>query len=320
MSALPRRLAEGAVFLTLAVGLHVALAIRLPAQDTGSDAGGQGGDALVSLKGAAPGTIAMVQQWETPPETTQQVEPVPQDTPPPTPVTTPQPDAPPPAMPQLDLAAQQPDTVALPKIETEVPPPPQPDPPPVAEAPPEPEPEPQPQEEVAEAQPDSAAPTEARRPMPRPQDLAPEPQKKPEKAVPGPVTQAARKGGEGGVTQRAAGSGGSAQAGNSSGSVRTGKGKEEARLEAVWGAKIRGWIERKKRFPGAMRGSSGRVVVRLTVAPDGRLLGASVVRSSGEAAFDQAALSAVQRAGRMPKAPAQLKEASYSFNLPVDFS
>ena len=125
----------------------------------------------------------------------------------------------------------------------------------------------------------------------------------------------------GGVTQRAAGSGGSSQAGNAgTNRVAAGGGQQQAKLQAVWGAQIRSRIERRKRFPGAMRGRSGRVVVRLTVGRDGTILGASVARSSGQPAFDQAAIQAVQRAGRVPAAPDGLGAASYSFNLPMDFS
>ncbi|QOL81253.1 TonB family protein [Pseudooceanicola spongiae] len=303
-----RRLLETTAFLALAVGLHVAIAMRIPA-DEGSDAGGQGGQALVSLQGAAPGMVEMVEAWETPPDVAQP------DTPEMTqPQSEPAPEAPVaqtaprPSFPSMELAEALPDTAALPKVDQDVPPPP--------EAEPEPEPEPQ---EVAEAAP---SPTLSKRPQQRPENLAvPKPPAPPKpKAVKAERTQKARPGGEGGATQRAAGNGGSQQAGTSNGTVKAGNGKAEARLEVVWGSQIRTRIERKKRFPGGMRGQQGRVVVRIVVGRDGAVLGAQVVRSSGVAAFDQAAMLAVQRSGRMPTAPSGLSKPSYAFNLPMDFS
>ncbi|KAA2314199.1 TonB family protein [Pseudooceanicola sediminis] len=320
-----RRLLETAAFLALAVGLHVAVAIRVPS-DGGSDAGGQGGQALVSLQGAAPGMVEMVKAWETPPEVAQPDTPdMPQDA-----VADPAPlrpvaqTTPRPAFPSMELPQAQPDTTALPKIEQDVPPPPQAEPDPipeeVAQPAPEPQPEPEPEpEQVAES---PLTPALSKRPQPRPEDLAiPQPREKPTpKAVQADRTQKARKGGEGGATQRAAGNGGSQQAGTSNGRVKAGNGKAEARLEAVWGSQIRTRIERRKRFPGGLRGQQGRVVVRITVGRDGNVLGAQVVRSSGIAAFDQAAMAAIQRSGRMPAAPAGLSRPSYAFNLPMDFS
>lgn len=315
-----RRLLETSAFLALAVGLHVAIAIRIPS-DEGSDAGGQGGQALVSLQGAAPGMVEMVEAWETPPEVTQP------DTPEMVqPQSEPAPEAPViqtaqrPSFPSMELPEALPDTAALPSVDTDTPPPPQDEPEPLPEKVVEPEPTPEPQpEQIAEALP---SPALSKRPQSRPEDLAiPKPREKPpEKAVRGNRTQKARAGGDGGATQRAAGNGGSQQAGTSSGTVKAGNGKAQARLEAVWGSQIRTRIERKKRFPGGLRGQQGRVIVRITVGRDGSVLGAQVIRSSGVAAFDQAAMTAIQRSGRMPAAPAELTQASYAFNLPMDFS
>ncbi|WP_119839173.1 energy transducer TonB family protein [Pseudooceanicola algae] len=336
-----KRLAEIAAFLALAIGLHVAFAIRIPSKD-GADAGGQGGAALVTLQGAPPGTVDMVERWETPPEMVSEpvVEEMVQEAAltPPTPTRPVTPVAPRPAFPMVTLPDAMPETAALPKVETDVPPPPEPepevepDPEPepepeeVAEPLPEPEPEvtPEPEPQVAEEAPSEMVPDTSRRPQARPRDFTPRvvarEEPRPEKAEDGPRQQAARAGGSGGATQQAAGSGGSQQAGQNNGQVRAGAGKDAARLEAVWGGQIRNRIERRKRFPGGMRGKQGRVVVRITVSRDGNVMGARVVRSSGEAVFDQEAMKAIQRAGRMPSAPAGLSQASYTFTLPMDFS
>ena len=326
-----KRLAEGTAFVALAVGLHVVLAIRVPDKG-GTDAGGQGGQAFVTLQGAPPGTVDMVERWETPPEVTETpqeveiVEPVAMQSPV-TPVT-PTPPAPRPAFPSVTLPDAMPETTALPQVEMDVPPPPEPEAEPEEQPEPEPEvaeetpqetPEDQP-EEVAEEQLNEMTPTTSSRPQARPRDFTPQVAKRPEKAEDGPRQQASRAGGAGAATQRAAGNGGSQQAGRDNGSVRAGSGGDTAKLQAVWGNQIRVRIERKKRFPGGMRGKSGRVIVRLTVSRDGNVLGAKVVRSSGHAEFDRAALQAIRRAGRMPAAPEGITQSSHTFNLPMGFS
>jgi protein TonB len=82
-----------------------------------------------------------------------------------------------------------------------------------------------------------------------------------------------------------------------------------------WGAQIMARIERAR---PRVRGS-GQVVLALQITRDGGLAGLSVARSSGDAALDNAALSAVQRAGRFPAAPKGLTDASYGFSLPIRF-
>ncbi len=323
----------------LALVLHLLLAVRVPA--TGAQSGGAGGEALVTLQGAPEGMEELIQAWETPPDAQidpdapQPVEPEPLQ-----PVARPEAEVePPPVLPHLDVAEASPDTITVPKFDLEVPPPPRApeevpqEVPELAETP-----EPQPAEDQPEQVVDEAprvAPVASLRPMQRPETPAPrvdaappppppapEPERAPTpQARPADRTQQAREGGNGGVTQRAAGSGGSAQAGNAGNNrVAAGAGQQQAQLQAVWGAQIRSRIERRKRFPNAMRGRQGRVVVRLTVGRDGSILGASVARSSGQPAFDQAAIQAVQNTGRLPAAPDGLGAASYTFNLPMDFS
>jgi protein TonB len=63
----------------------------------------------------------------------------------------------------------------------------------------------------------------------------------------------------------------------------------------------------------------GVVRVTLTVARDGRLLGAGIAASSGNAELDRAALRMVQGAGRFRPAPAGLEGADYAFRLPIRF-
>ncbi|MFY2823524.1 energy transducer TonB [Ruegeria sp. MALMAid1280] len=114
--------------------------------------------------------------------------------------------------------------------------------------------------------------------------------------------------------QVSAGSGGGAQAGSGSSEVNTGSPGRAAKLQAVWGAKIRARIERNKRYPRGTK-ASGDVTIRLTVSRDGRLVSHQLTRSSGNPTLDQAALSAVARSKRFPKAPKDLQGNSFRFSV-----
>ena len=89
---------------------------------------------------------------------------------------------------------------------------------------------------------------------------------------------------------------------------------------ADWGGSLRRKVERARQSPAGAEGQTGKVTLRLSVAVSGRVLGVAVLRSSGVAALDTAAVDAVRRAGRLPKAPKGLAAASYDFNLPVVFT
>ncbi|MDF1871585.1 energy transducer TonB [Vannielia sp.] len=117
--------------------------------------------------------------------------------------------------------------------------------------------------------------------------------------------------------RRAAGQGGSTAAGQGKSQAAAGlSAAQEAKLAGQWGSKLRRKIAGSKRSPGG----SGRVVLQIYVAPDGKVRGVGVARSSGSPALDRAAIDAVRRAGRMPRAPKGLAKASYTFSLPIDFN
>ena len=114
---------------------------------------------------------------------------------------------------------------------------------------------------------DTAAPPP---PKPRRSEPEPQPQAKPQQAPPPKANSNRNAAGQAG--QRAAGAGGGAEAGQSGGAqTATANPGREAKLRTVWGNKIRARIERRKRYPSGATGKA-QVVLRLTVARDGRLL------------------------------------------------
>ncbi|MEP2715641.1 energy transducer TonB [Pseudophaeobacter sp.] len=284
-----KRTAEVTVFAGLAALFHVSLFASAP--ESGVQSSGAGGEAMVSIEAANATVAEMVEAWNRPPPRPQMADPdlesplVPTDAP---------------QMPQFELAAApraavqlaltEPEEAELLDVDLSTPPPP-----------PEPEPEPEP---VPEPQPEPK-----HRPKP-----APKPVEAPPAAQTSNQTTAAR------AAQRAAGSGGGAEAGTFGGaSTATATAAQRAKLRSIWGAKIRSRIERRKRYPSGTRGS-GQVILRITVAVSGALVNYRVAKSSGVAAFDQAALKAVSRAGKFPKAPKGIGGTQFSFNLPIRFA
>ena len=172
------------------------------------------------------------------------------------------------------------------------------------------------------AKPAAAEPVEADTappapPKPRRPELKPEPQAKPQQTPPPKANSTRNAAGQAG--QRAAGAGGGAEAGQSGGAqTATADPGREAKLRNVWGNKIRARIERNKRGPSGGK-RTVQVLVRLTVARDGRLLDYRIARSSGIPAYDQAALAAVTRAGKFPRAPKNLRANRIRLNLPISF-
>ncbi|MFZ5711120.1 MAG: energy transducer TonB, partial [Pseudomonadota bacterium] len=147
-------------------------------------------------------------------------------------------------------------------------------------------------------------------------------------ALPGPGAQAPQPGGEKAaagpaVRTEAAAQGQSRGKDRAAAAPSAGLSEGESRAAmARWGGKLRARIDRAKSYPAGARasGRSGRVVLALTVSPAGRVLGVSVTASSGVPELDRAAVEAVRRAGRLPRAPQELAGAAYDFSLSIDFA
>lgn len=258
---------QAVLAVVLALGLHGALLAALGRETGGgATASGEGGSDLVSLVPASTDLVALVAQWESPPD------PVPA----PALAATPKPPEAAPVEPAVSPAAP---LAPTPMAPVAVP------------------------AEVAPAVTPEASAQSAEPPPPRPADPPQARAAKQPEPAPRPAARAQGSGGG-----NAAGQDGADQAGTAS------PGLSDALT--AWGAEIRARVERKKSFPRSARGLTGSVAVALTVARDGRLVDAAIVTSSGNEAFDGAALKAIRAAGRFPRGPADLDGAHrFSFNL-----
>lgn len=143
------------------------------------------------------------------------------------------------------------------------------------------------------------APARSLRPSPRPEGLAPPPvvrkaQPVKPKAAPKPKAQAQS------APPRAAT--GTAKAKPAAKPASKPKSKPGVSKQAIakWQSGIASALARANRPPRTR--ATGRVTLRITVAPNGRLSGVSVTRSSGNSTLDKAAVANVKRA-RFPRAP-----------------
>ncbi|ANP35987.1 hypothetical protein JL2886_01066 [Phaeobacter gallaeciensis] len=272
--------------LASAALLHALPFVAL--SDGGTEAEGSGGTGQITLVAASAELTQQVSKWRRPQEITTQVsavvQPVPIANPQPVPSASPSsvPDLPTSAPAVLAPAAQAEAAPEKPASPPPPPAPPPPAPPPVAPAPPAPAPPPKPA-------PAAEAPAEAK---------------------PAAASVA--------VNQQAAGSGQrSARGDNGGDETSTGNAAREAKLKRRWGAAILSRIERQMRRPRG--GDQGKARVRLKVSTQGRLIGASVVRSSGSSTLDHAALQAAQKT-RYPRAPKALAPGTYTFDFSPRFT
>jgi protein TonB len=90
---------------------------------------------------------------------------------------------------------------------------------------------------------------------------------------------------------------------------------------ARWQTKVVAWLNRHKRYPSAARsrGEEGTANVRFTIDSSGRVLSASIAKSSGSRLLDEAALDMVRRASPVPAPPAGIARSSITLGVPVSF-
>jgi TonB family protein len=98
-----------------------------------------------------------------------------------------------------------------------------------------------------------------------------------------------------------------------------GLGKDKLKLTAEWGKEISATIKLHQRYP-ANRSRAATVKVAIVLNRKGNVLAANVARSSGDSAFDEAAISMIHRSDPVPLPPAGLTDDQFSFSLDVNFT
>jgi periplasmic protein TonB len=98
-----------------------------------------------------------------------------------------------------------------------------------------------------------------------------------------------------------------------------GTGESTQRVRAAWQKELIAHFNQHKRYP--LNGSldSAEILVNFVLDKDGRVLSSAIVRGSGDASFDEAALTMIRRSDPVPKPPPPVVQQGLSFTLPVIF-
>ncbi|MGB9114074.1 TonB family protein [Bradyrhizobium sp.] len=98
-----------------------------------------------------------------------------------------------------------------------------------------------------------------------------------------------------------------------------GTGASAQRLRATWQKELIAHLDRHKRYPAERSLKSAEIVVSFALDRMGHVLSTSIVKGSGDAAFDEAALAMVRRSDPVPQPPPVVADEGLNFTLPVIF-
>lgn len=90
------------------------------------------------------------------------------------------------------------------------------------------------------------------------------------------------------------------------------------RMRSTWQKELSAHLDRHKKYPDA-RLQSAAVIVGLVLDRTGHVVSTSVVKSSGDKAFDDAAIAMLMRSDPVPAPPPLIADDGLSFTLPVNF-
>jgi len=98
-----------------------------------------------------------------------------------------------------------------------------------------------------------------------------------------------------------------------------GVGESVRRLRATWEKELIGHLHQHLRYPADRSQQVAESVVNFVLDRRGHVLSARIVKGSGDAAFDEAALAMVRRSDPVPLPPAAVADEGLDFTLPVSF-
>ena len=90
-------------------------------------------------------------------------------------------------------------------------------------------------------------------------------------------------------------------------------------MRVTWKKELVAHLDKHKRYPAERSQKSAEIVVSFVLDRTGRVLSTTIVKGSGDAAFDEAALAMVRRSDPVPQPPPLVADEGLSFTLPVIF-
>ena len=104
-----------------------------------------------------------------------------------------------------------------------------------------------------------------------------------------------------------------------SATLQQGTGESRQRQRANWQKELMAHLNKYKRYPADRSQQSANILIAMRLDRSGRVVGAKVARSSGDAVFDHAAVAMVERASPVPPPPPLVADEGLDFALPVNF-
>lgn len=101
--------------------------------------------------------------------------------------------------------------------------------------------------------------------------------------------------------------------------VDQGSGQSRQRVRVTWQKELVAHLDKHKKYPAERSQQAAQIILAVTLDRMGRVVEASVNKSSGDEAFDRAALAMVQRASPVPAPPPLVADEGLNFTLPVNF-
>jgi TonB family protein len=98
-----------------------------------------------------------------------------------------------------------------------------------------------------------------------------------------------------------------------------GTGESARRIRATWQKELIAHLDKHKRYPAERSLKSAEILVSFALDRMGHVLSTSIVKGSGDAAFDQAALAMVRKSDPVPPPPPAVADEGLNFTLPVIF-
>jgi TonB family protein len=88
-------------------------------------------------------------------------------------------------------------------------------------------------------------------------------------------------------------------------------------VRLTWQKELAAHFDRHKRYPAERSSQAAEIVVSFALDRTGHILSSSVVKGSGDAAFDEAALAMLKRSDPVPAPPPLVADEGLTFTLPV---
>ncbi|MEA2792740.1 MAG: periplasmic protein TonB, partial [Bradyrhizobium sp.] len=98
-----------------------------------------------------------------------------------------------------------------------------------------------------------------------------------------------------------------------------GIGESARRVRATWQKELIAHLDRHKRYPAERSQKSAEILISFALDRTGHVLSASIVKGSGDRAFDEAALAMVRGSDPVPPPPPLVADEGLNFTLPVIF-